>query len=90
MKKTILFSLLFVCFATPSLAAFEKIEDREANFAAERERYLKQLDDISKMQEAMQENNTILKDILAEMQKQTEILGAIYTEEKKQSAELPR
>jgi hypothetical protein len=85
-----LFGMLVVAHATPSWAAFERMEDRQEELSQERARNISQADDIAKIREAMQENNILLKGIIIEMRKQTELLDAINAEQKNQSLDLSR
>lgn len=83
-------SVLMLSYVSPSFAKFEHLEDRQQDISELHQREIGQADDIAKIREAMQENNILLKGIIIEMRKQTELMDAIIAEQKNQGIDISR
>lgn len=84
---SLLLAISFVAISTPGHAEFVSLQERQEELAERKERELKQQEDTAKILEAMEENNILLKGILLEIRKQTEVLNTIATEQQTQGDE---
>lgn len=91
MLKTFAISMIgIMLLAMPAHAEFRNFDDVQGDLAERKERDQKQMEDTAKTREAAQENTALLKGILLELRKHSEMLEAIQVEQKNQTLELSR
>lgn len=87
---SLLLAISFIAISTPGYAEFVTLQERQEELVERKERQIKQQEDTAEILKALQENNVLLKGLLLEVRKQTEVLNAISMEQQGQGMDIEK